>query len=151
MTNKTELTKRRHDYPWENIFYKVVSRCISPNDKDYKYYGGRGIKCLITKDKIQTLWFRDKAYLLKQPSIDRKDNNGNYRFDNCRFIERVNNSIKAHIVSILQYDKNMNFIKEWKSLIDVEKTLKISHGNISQVARGHRKYAGKFVWRYKYV
>ena len=51
----------------------------------------KGIQCLITKDELRQLWFRDKAYLLKVPSIDRIRNSDNYTFDNCRFIENIDN------------------------------------------------------------
>lgn len=41
---------------------------------------------------FKELWFRDKAYLLKSPSIDRLDNSKGYIHGNCRFIERSENS-----------------------------------------------------------
>lgn len=37
------------------------------------------------------LWFRDKAYKMVKPSIDRKDANKNYTIDNCRYIELKEN------------------------------------------------------------
>jgi hypothetical protein len=40
------------------------------------------------------LWFRDKAYLMRHPSIDRIDSNGNYELNNCQFIEMKRNRVK---------------------------------------------------------
>ena len=40
---------------------------------------------------FKTLWFRDKAYSMECPSIDRIDNNGHYSIDNCRYIEMAEN------------------------------------------------------------
>ena len=50
---------------------------------------------------------------------------------------------------ILQFDKDMNFIREWESGISVERTIHIDSGDISQVLTGHRKTAGGFIWKYK--
>lgn len=48
---------------------------------------------------------------------------------------------------VIQYDLNMNKIKEWKSISDVEKTLGLS--GIGRCANLHRKSAGGFIWRFK--
>jgi hypothetical protein len=82
--------------PWKIVLKNIKTRCNNQKREDYKYYGGRGIKCSITLDEIRLLWFRDKAYLLCKPSIDRKDNDGNYTFGNCRFIEHSENSKLSH-------------------------------------------------------
>ena len=50
---------------------------------------------------------------------------------------------------VFQYDKDMNFIREWESLRDIEKYLFIKHTSISYVCNGKRKTAGKFIWRFK--
>lgn len=68
--------------PWLNRLVNAKARCKSTGN-----YGARGIKCLITAEEIKKLWFRDKAWLLNKPSIDRIDSNGNYTMENCRFIE----------------------------------------------------------------
>ena len=46
----------------------------------------------MTKDDFKFIWFRDKAHGMKQPSIDRIDNDGNYELSNCRFIEHRENA-----------------------------------------------------------
>lgn len=50
---------------------------------------------------------------------------------------------------VLQYDKQMNFIKEWSSIKEVEISLGIKQGNISACCRGVRKSAGGYIWKYK--
>ena len=44
---------------------------------------------------------------------------------------------------------NGEFIKEWKSSVEVEKALHINRRHITRCARGQRKSAGGFIWKYK--
>jgi len=134
-------------YPWMGFLYHAKQRCINKNNQFYKYYGGRGIKCLITKEEIKKLWFRDKAWLLEQPSIDRKENDGDYTFENCQFIELIDNAIKDKKKSINQFDLQGNFIKTWESMMEIQRTLKFSQGNISMVCSGKRKSSNGFIWK----
>jgi hypothetical protein len=92
---KRILLKQKEKYKnnhWLLTFSEIKRRCNNPKTKGYYRYGGRGIKCLITEEELKFLWFRDKAYLMKKPSIDRIDNDGNYCLNNCRYIERVINA-----------------------------------------------------------
>jgi hypothetical protein len=86
-----EQRTRRENNPWTGHLDKARERCNNKNCREYRWYGARGIKCYLTVDEIKTLWFHDKAYLMKKPSIDRIDNKGNYEFANCRFIELSDN------------------------------------------------------------
>lgn len=69
---------------WDKTYRTIYNRC-------YCKYRKSGIKCLITPSELKILWFRDKAYLMNQPSIDRIDTYGNYTFENCRYIELSEN------------------------------------------------------------
>ncbi len=53
------------------------------------------IKNLISVKQLESLWIRDKGWLLKKPSIDRKRNKGHYTFRNCQWIELRKNCEKA--------------------------------------------------------
>jgi len=77
--------KWRKRFPWRHHYDNARLRC-SPNGS---YYG----RCIfkMTVEDFKELWFRDKAYNLIKPSIDRKKNELGYIKSNCRFIEHSEN------------------------------------------------------------
>jgi len=77
---------------WVLHFRGARMRCNNPKHDRYKNYGNRGIKFLMTENDFKILWFRDKAYLMVKPSIDRIDSDGHYKMSNCRFIEHKKNT-----------------------------------------------------------
>jgi hypothetical protein len=84
--------KRRKEKPWISRMYGAKSRCTYEKDNSYAKYGAKGIKFLMTREDFEFLWNRDKAELMKRPSIDRIDPKGHYELSNCRFIELGDNS-----------------------------------------------------------
>jgi hypothetical protein len=85
------------NFPWERTLTNIKYRCNNPDAQNYHRYGGRGIKCQITSEELKELWFRDKAYLMETPSIDRINNDGDYTFENCQYLELIDNSNKQHL------------------------------------------------------
>lgn len=84
----------------------------------------RGIKNYLTKEDAKFLWFRDKAYKMIKPSIDRKNPKKHYTLSNCRFLEfRVNASGNLK-------DKNSHY-------------LNIYHCNVSDKWFGERCIDGR--------
>ena len=73
-------------HPWCISYRNARERC-----KPTGLYGKRGIKFNMTIPDFKELWFRDKAWLLKRPSIDRINAKGDYIKSNCRFIELSEN------------------------------------------------------------
>jgi hypothetical protein len=155
-----EIILKRHKknkelYPWKRTLTSIKQRCNNPKNKEFKDYGGRGIKCFITSEELKTLWIRDNAHLLKHPSINRKNNNGNYTFENCEFIEIGLNSSERNkrvsIKTVLQFSLDNKFIKEWDSVKKASDSLKIEKGQIANCARKYKynKTAGGFIWRYR--
>jgi len=143
MKEKKKLT------PWIILWYDINKRCNNSNASNYKYYGYKGIKNLLSQDDVKFLWFRDKAYEMKKPSIDRIDSNGHYCLENCRFIEMKENISRAFSKPVLQYDLNGNFIREWKSATKASSYFKGSETSIRHVLYGKNYTAFGFQWKYK--
>jgi len=145
---------RDEDYknnPCKYTLKQIKNRCTNKNIRDYKWYGAKGIKCLITEEELKELYIRDNAKDMKRPSIDREDSNKDYTFDNCRFIEHLENISRARRKPVLQYDLDGKFIKEWDSIRQASIQLNISSSNIWLVAH-HKKgrtKAGNFKWLLK--
>lgn len=92
----TALRQKRNKEKWKVSYHLAKQRCNNPKNPAYKHYGGRGIQFQMTLKDFEYLWKRDKAHLMRIPTIDRKDNDGNYELTNCRFIEKSQNTIKRN-------------------------------------------------------
>ena len=84
-----KINMKRNRTKWSETYRKIHARCNSKKHPSHKWYKDREMNISIRELKI--IWFRDKAYELKRPSIDRIDNNKGYFFDNLRYIELSEN------------------------------------------------------------
>jgi len=159
MKNKKEWNKRYYkNHPWAKTFSRISSRCNSKNNAYHK----RGIKNFLKVADLKFLWFRDRAFLMKKPSIDRIDTKGNYSLENCHYMELHDNIVKGHFIGrnykkiseprkkkISQFFKNNIKIRNFNSIAEAERILKICSSSIGECASGKRKSAGGFVWKYR--
>jgi hypothetical protein len=73
-----------------------------------------------------------------------------WRFEEDNFDKfNTNPKISPTKKKILQYDKNMNFIKEYASITEAHKQTKITLSNISMCLHNQRNYAGGYIWKIK--
>lgn len=98
----------------------MKSRCSNPNDPNYERYGARGIT--VCEDWVGFAKFKEWALAngyeeasnhLKECSLDRIDNNGNYEPNNCRWAtakEQTNNTRKNVRI---QYNGEEHTLAEW--------------------------------------
>lgn len=77
------------------VYSNIKTRCNNPKSKDYKNYGGRGIKIdesLNTNGKFFD-WMVSQGYTYDcKLEIDRKDNDGDYSTENCRLVSKSDNN-----------------------------------------------------------
>lgn len=86
------IRKYFKSHPWAQKLIGIRTRCTNQKQYSWEWYGGKGIRCLLTNEEVKTLWLRDRAHDLKHPAIDRINPNDHYTFKNCRFIEASENS-----------------------------------------------------------
>lgn len=82
--------------PWYDHWRNAWRRCNEENHKSFKSHGALGIKCIIQMHEVQFLYFRDKAYLMVKPSLERIRPAGNYSLPNCKFMEFIDNCQRPH-------------------------------------------------------
>ena len=84
-TRKIAKKKRYEKYPWYKTYYGAKHRAIGKGKtrKNHEF--------TLTLEQAKELWYRDKAHNFVLPSIDRIDNTKGYTFDNCRFLEYIEN------------------------------------------------------------
>jgi len=102
------MGKFKHGYcegkihPLYHAWRTMKDRCYNPNQGYYKNYGGRGIgMCKDWRRYPITFieWALNNGWE-KGLFLDRRDNDGNYSPDNCRFVTRqVSNCNKRKIQS----------------------------------------------------
>jgi hypothetical protein len=111
------------NHPLYRVWAEMKTRCYNENRKCYKDYGGRGI-IVCNEWKNDPVKFIKWAKLLweKRSQIDRKDNNGNYCPENCRFVTRKEN---VHNQRLLREDNTSGYRgvskhkNQWRSRIAI--------------------------------
>jgi hypothetical protein len=89
------IKQKYHGYSNHSLYKMWIdmkSRCYNKNFHQYKDYGERGIR-ICNEWKNDAKIFIEWAISLwkKGLQIDRKNNNGNYCPENCRFVTRIEN------------------------------------------------------------
>lgn len=75
------------------IFSDLKKRCNEPKNKDYKYYGGRGIKNKFkSSDEFVNYIVNELQVDPHNLQIDRIDNDGHYEPGNIRFVTAKENA-----------------------------------------------------------
>ena len=86
---------------------------------------------------------------------ENKENNSVQNLEWCDRKYNLNFGTRAQRQSekcskpVLQYTKSGEFVREWKSTMDIERNLNYSQGNISSCCKGKRKSANGFIWKFK--
>ena len=128
------MPKTKTVSPWNKLYTSIYVRCNYTDNS----YSRKGIKCRIKPSEIKILWYRYKAYLMKRPSIHRKDHSKHYTIDNCVFIE-----YEKHIPSypVNQYSKDGELLKTYKSINEACRKNNLDDGNLTKLLQGKRKFA----------
>lgn len=100
----------------------MKARCNNPNEKVYKYYGGKGIK-LATEWENDFLQFRQWALqngYSDNLTIERIDVSGNYCPENCKWITKIEQQKNKTTTLYYEYMGFILKLKEWAMIYDID-------------------------------
>lgn len=100
------------------LFYGIRDRCYNKNGKDYKNYGGRGIKICDKwlQDPNEFIrWANNNGYK-KGLSIDRINVNGNYEPSNCRWVSAKKQANNRRSNLVITFEGKTMTASEWCAL-----------------------------------
>lgn len=148
--SKNMLVKRSK----QGNFYKK-GRLLKPRDNTYGY-----LVIALNRQINKVHQLIAKTFIPNinnYPYINHKDGN---KVNNCvenlewctaryNAIHAIQNGLNNVRKPVLQYDLDNNFIKEYPSMLDVQRKTGITTGNISTVCNGNRNTAGGYKWKFK--
>lgn len=103
----------------ESIFKNMVQRCYNQNNKDYRWYGAKGIKICeewMNNPSLFEKWALENGYS-DTMTIDRIESDKDYSPNNCRWITRVKNAKYKSTTNIIDVDGEKHTGKEWSSIL----------------------------------
>ena len=122
MKNKKWLSKSRLYYVWRGM----KDRCYYRKDRNYKNYGGRGIK--VCKEWINNFeCFKEWAYKngynenakRGECTLDRINVEKDYEPNNCRFISNKQQCNNKRNNIIIEYEGQKHTLKEWSEIVKI--------------------------------
>lgn len=104
-----------------NIWNSMKQRCNNIKSKDYKNYGGRGIKvCDEWKNDFMSFynWTINNGYK-DDLTLDRIDVNGNYEPNNCRWVTWKEQGNNTRVNRIIEYNGKKKTLSEWAKELNI--------------------------------
>lgn len=107
--SRHRMTASREYGTWRS----AKRRCFSPNDTNYKHYGGRGITmCDEWKNSFEAFY----AYVGDCPpgySLDRINNDGNYEPGNVRWASSATQSLNQRSNILITHNGKTQTVAQW--------------------------------------
>lgn len=103
------------------IWLVMRQRCVNPKDKAYPDYGGRGIKvCERWNDFL--LFKQDMGPRPDGHEIDRRDNDGDYCPENCRWALRAVQARNKRSNHLITHNGRTACVAEWAEITGMSRS-----------------------------
>lgn len=126
-----------HKHPLYAVWYQMRERCYNKNSKPFKYYGERGIG--ICQEWLEDFlnfynWSMENGYQ-KGLSIERKDVNGHYEPNNCRWATREE-QVQNRTTTKIKPDQLETIRQDPRSNAKIAKDYGVNESTISRIRAG---------------
>ena len=117
------MSKYKHT-KLQNVYYAMRQRCNNPNNKDYKWYGGRGIGICDEWESFASFksWAEISGYKEGYGlTIDRIDGNKGYSPDNCRWISIREQQSNKRNNRLLTFNGETHTLSQWAQITGIKR------------------------------
>lgn len=102
-----------------HVFLKMIGRCTNPRNKDFEYYGGRGISVCDRWRHSYSNFVSDMGRPEPGLQLDRIDTDGDYCPGNCRWVtSKVNNRNRRDTV-VVEFKGAIRPLRDWAEELGV--------------------------------
>lgn len=95
-----------------HVWTAMRQRCTNPDNPGYKDWGGRGITVCARWDSYEA-FLADMGEKPTGMFLDRRDNDGNYDVDNCRWATRAEQRRNCRDTRMITYAGITLCVKDW--------------------------------------
>lgn len=105
------------------IWSHMIERCTCKTHKQYEHYGGRGITVCDEWKKFENFheWATENGYK-ESLTIDRIDNDGNYKPSNCRWADNFTQQNNQRRTTRVEVNGVTMTLSEWALETGIKKT-----------------------------
>lgn len=101
------------------IWSGMLARCFNPNSKWFHRYGGRGIKVCERWRKFEN-FLADMGEPPPKAQIDRRDNDGDYEPNNCRWATSKTNNRNRSNNTLITINGQTKCLAEWCEFLKLQ-------------------------------
>ena len=113
------MTHGVRNTPEYRIWIYMKQRCNNPNNTSYHRYNGRGIKVCKRWLRFES-FYRDMGDRPKGMTIERKNNNGNYEPDNCKWATPKEQANNRRDNIFIDYKSQRFSLAQWANKIGIK-------------------------------
>ena len=107
--------------PIHECYVNMKTRCYNPNYELYSRYGGRGIKvCDEWKDNFKEFYNWAINGWKKGLTLDRINNDDDYKPDNCRWVDRIEQANNRHTNYLIKYKGEIKTMAQWSKILKID-------------------------------
>lgn len=112
----THLRSESAEY---RVWSGVKERCTNPKKRNYRFYGGRGIKVCERWQSFENFLEDMGPRPSSRHTIERDNNDGDYEPGNCRWATRVEQTRNRKITKHVTFRGQILPLAEWCERLDV--------------------------------